>query len=244
MDPAVVAGTLPSIPHAGFVEALAPLLPTPLPEASWAMLYAHYQTLRRWNPRLALIGPGTVENVLERHYGEALAAVAWLAEAELPVAPETLVDVGSGAGFPGMLLAMACPGLRVFAVESRQRKWSFLEAANRAAMAAAARCGSGARSLWCQPLNARIKRPLPASLPPRIDVVTSRAVRLTPDLLEPLIEHSRQAHFLLWQGSCVDLPAPLVELRRLKLPGSERRHLVQAVAAGTVRCWRNPTTIV
>ena len=56
-------------------------------------LWLHYQELRRWNPTLSLVGPGTAGEIVERHYGEALAALPLLRPG-----PQVVIDAGSGAG--------------------------------------------------------------------------------------------------------------------------------------------------
>ncbi|MCB1057942.1 MAG: class I SAM-dependent methyltransferase, partial [Acidobacteria bacterium] len=76
-------------------------------------LWRHYQELRRWNRLVSLVGPGTAEEVWHRHYAESLAAVPWLAELLVAVpseSPPTVLDLGSGAGFPGFVVAAALPG--------------------------------------------------------------------------------------------------------------------------------------
>ena len=91
--------------------SLKPSPPAPrsrLDARAEAALYAHYQELSRWNQRLSLIGPGTAGEIVARHYGEALAA--------LPLVPSSAqwgLDIGSGAGFPGLVLAAARPGLKM-----------------------------------------------------------------------------------------------------------------------------------
>src|ERR1700686_4562734 len=112
---------LPAISRADFERGIAAASPEPLTAAAMTALYAHYLELARWNERLGLIGPGTADEVLVRHYGEALAA--------LPLIPEATgraIDLGSGAGFPGLVLAAARPLLAMTLVEVRERKWSFL----------------------------------------------------------------------------------------------------------------------
>ncbi len=64
------------------------------------------------------------EEIVTRHFGESLfAAVHLLAEG----APETrVIDVGSGAGFPGLPLKIYAPAIRLTLIESHQRKAAFL----------------------------------------------------------------------------------------------------------------------
>ena len=66
---------------------------------------AHYRFLLRWNRQTSLVGPGTIDEAVETHYGESLAALPLLGDAE----GKTIVDIGSGAGFPGFVLAAARP---------------------------------------------------------------------------------------------------------------------------------------
>ncbi len=176
-----------------------------------AALTEHYLELRRWNPRLSLVGPGTADQVLERHYGESLAALSLLGEAD-----RTLVDIGSGAGFPGLVLAAARPDLEVTLVEPRQRKWAFLEQA--------ARRGG----LSCRCLNVRVECPLPAGFPEVIDVVTCRALTISKDVFDLILDHSPQARFLLWLGKDIpELPDRLGLIREIRLRGARRRRVVE-----------------
>ena len=174
-------------------------------------LYSHYDQLRRWNPRVSLVGPGTAERVVERHYGESLAGLAFLDGTE-----STLVDIGSGGGFPGFVLAAARPRQSSVLVEPKTRKWAFLKAAIRAA------------GLSCRCLNARVDRPLPAELPEKIDVVTLRALALPAAAFEALRDHSPQVRFLLWHGEGLPaLPPGFHVSREMRLPMSERRRVVE-----------------
>ena len=84
-------------------------------------------TLERWQKAINLVGRNTLGDVWHRHV---------LDSAQLkPLIPEeakTLTDLGSGAGFPGLVLAALCPGLEVTLIESDARKSAFLgEAARR-----------------------------------------------------------------------------------------------------------------
>ena len=91
-----------------------------------AALEAHYQLLLKWNRRLNLTSIKDLEEVVTRHYGESLFLGARLPEGALRI-----VDVGSGAGFPGFPVAVLRPECEVTLVESHQRKAVFLREASR-----------------------------------------------------------------------------------------------------------------
>jgi 16S rRNA (guanine527-N7)-methyltransferase len=193
-------------------KRFAALSPEPLDSRAVDALHAHYQELSVWNRRLSLIGPGTLDEVLERHYGESLAA--------LPLVPQETrfgLDIGSGAGFPGLILAAVRPGLEMTLVEAREKKWAFLSSAARKA------------SLPCRCLNVRVSVPLPAGIPASLDLVTARALKLDPGVLGALAERLGPAgRVLLWLGEeDPALPAELVPGRSVKLPGSERRRILE-----------------
>ena len=206
-----MAFALPDIPFPSFADRIASLSPEPLEEGAAAALYAHYAELRRWNRRTNLLGPGTAGEILERHYGESLAALP-----QLPAGARRGLDLGSGAGFPGLVLAAARPGLEMTLVEARERKWAFLLAAARKA------------SLPCRCLNVRVRIPLPAGLPESLDVITSRALRLDAETWRALAARLREGgRVLLWAGAHdPDLPPDLAACGEVKLAASERRRIL------------------
>ena len=81
--------------------------------------------LRRWNARINLIAPATLDHLWQRHIKDSLQLA--------PLLPKTglAIDIGSGAGFPGLILAMAT-SLPFLLVEADQRKAAFLREAARA----------------------------------------------------------------------------------------------------------------
>ena len=198
---------------ASFARRLRRAAPEPLPDPVVEALRAHYEALAEWGRGMSLIGPGTEGDAIERHYGESLAVLPWIDDQER----YQLLDVGSGAGFPGFVLAAARPNLDVWLVESRQRKWAFLRAA--AARAA----------LSCRCLDARVSAPLPPEIPEELDFVTLRAVKLQRAALEALLGRLRPAGALLWwRGEeAFELPPGWSETRRIDLPGSEHRRIVE-----------------
>lgn len=213
-----MGASLPPIPAAAWAEGVRSVSPEPLSDDEVGRLRCHYEELRRWNPRLSLVGPGTAAQVVSRHYGEALAALPWLPRG----ASRVLVDIGSGAGFPGWVLAAVRPSWRVTLVESQQRKWAFLQAASRRA----------GLSVHC--LDARVGPRLPEGFPPRVDRLTLRAVKLPPDVWEQLGPRMAEAAKILWwAGEDLDPPPGWRIEDRRTLPGADRRFLWVAATNDT-----------
>ncbi len=77
----------------------------------------HRELLESWRRVMDLVGPGPVDE----HFADAEGAVAGL-DAQGP-----WVDLGSGAGFPGIMLAARWPKAQVTLVERRQKRVAFLE---------------------------------------------------------------------------------------------------------------------
>ncbi|HUK16730.1 MAG TPA: 16S rRNA (guanine(527)-N(7))-methyltransferase RsmG [Bryobacteraceae bacterium] len=98
----------------------------PLRPEQFDALQQHYDLLRRWNRVLNLTSIEDVKEAAERHYGESLFLAAYL-----PAGALGIVDLGSGAGFPGFPVAVARPDAMVALVESHQRKAVFLREASR-----------------------------------------------------------------------------------------------------------------
>jgi 16S rRNA (guanine527-N7)-methyltransferase len=89
-------------------------------------LYQHYELLCKWNEKMNLTTVVSMGEAVQKHYRESL----FLAE-RLGKGPFRLVDVGSGAGFPGIPVAAARPDGEVTLVESNQKKATFLKEATR-----------------------------------------------------------------------------------------------------------------
>jgi len=83
--------------------------------------------LLHWNARTNLTAIRQPEAIVQRHFGESLFAAANLGES----LPDTLLDLGSGAGFPGVPIALAHPGIAVTLAESQNKKSTFLREAIR-----------------------------------------------------------------------------------------------------------------
>jgi len=85
-------------------------------------LERYFNELKKWSRKLNLIAKSSSDDhILEKHFIDSLTLLPLLQK------PGThLLDVGTGAGFPGLVCKVACPGLRLTLVEPRQKKVSFL----------------------------------------------------------------------------------------------------------------------
>jgi len=85
-------------------------------------LAQYLELLTQWNGKMRLVGSVESGLLVRRHVAESL----WLSRL-LPLQRQTLMDVGSGAGFPGMALQLAWPELQVTMVDANAKKVSFLK---------------------------------------------------------------------------------------------------------------------
>jgi 16S rRNA (guanine527-N7)-methyltransferase len=98
------------------------LLPeTTLPDALYPKLSIYLDLLLKWNARTNLTAIRNPEEIVRRHFGESLFAAQ-----HLDPAATTLLDFGSGAGFPGLPIALLYPKIRVTLAESQNKKATFL----------------------------------------------------------------------------------------------------------------------
>ena len=92
-------------------------------------LEIYLQLLQEWNRRIDLTAVEEESEMLDRHFMDSLAVLG----TNLIRSGDSLIDVGTGAGFPGMVLAMALPGLNVTLMDAQQKRLRFLEAVRDAA---------------------------------------------------------------------------------------------------------------
>ena len=113
--------------------------------------------LRRWQRVTNLVGPRALEELWARHFADSL-QLASLSDAV------EWADIGSGAGFPGLVIAIARPDLRMTLIESDGRKCAFLRHVVRLTGAPATVCNARAESaldnLRPQVVTARAVAPL------------------------------------------------------------------------------------
>ncbi len=105
---------------------LAPFVSSPgLSGQQLDCISTYINILLRWNRKINLTSVRKPEEIVTRHFGESLFAARHLftesAEPALRV-----IDVGSGAGFPGLPLKIYAPAIRLTLIESHQRRAAFL----------------------------------------------------------------------------------------------------------------------
>lgn len=118
-------------------------------------LQAYDDLLRDWNSRNNLVSARSLEDAWRRHFWDSAQLAAYV-----PQDAKTLVDLGSGAGFPGLVLAELLRGrVAVTLFEATTKKAAFLKAA------------AGKMSLDVTIRNARMEEAAPQAF----DVITARA---------------------------------------------------------------------
>jgi len=130
MNPARIADLLqpflglipPEVCHSEQSEESAVLTPAPLQQIS-----TYIDLLLRWNARINLTAIRQPEEIVTRHFGESLFTARHLVRNTWEQPPSaSLIDVGSGAGFPGLPIKIYAPEIQVTLIESNQKKATFL----------------------------------------------------------------------------------------------------------------------
>ena len=102
-------------------ELLSPLRPD-LSARQLAQFETYYELLADWNTRVNLSAITDPDGVAKKHFLDSLAAAPYLKLGA------SVVDVGTGAGFPGLPLLILRPDLNVTLMDSLQKRLVFLEA--------------------------------------------------------------------------------------------------------------------
>jgi 16S rRNA (guanine527-N7)-methyltransferase len=126
-------------------------------------LSSYVELLQRWQTRINLVSRATLADPWRRHVLDSAQLAPLLPEGSLRVA-----DIGSGAGFPGLVLAVLRPDIELNSIESDGRKSSFQREA--------------ARIMGLTNVVFHVKRIEAVSIPP-VDVVTARALASLSELL-------------------------------------------------------------
>ncbi len=88
-------------------------------------LTVYFDELDKWRRKINLVARAEPARIIENHFLDSLTLLPELLPYKKTTSP-SLLDIGSGAGFPGLVIKIACPWLRVILVEPRQKRVSFL----------------------------------------------------------------------------------------------------------------------
>jgi 16S rRNA (guanine527-N7)-methyltransferase len=146
---------MPTLSESAIAGLLIPYLPE-IPANLLSHLSTYLDLLLKWNARTNLTAIRYPEEIVRRHFGESLFAAR-----HLDSGVRTLLDFGSGAGFPGLPIALLRSEIAVTLAESQNKKATFLREAVRTLALAT--------EVWSGRVEA-----MPANR--RFDVVTVRAV--------------------------------------------------------------------
>ena len=163
----------------------------------------YLRLLAKWNSRVNLTRLARTEDRLKFHFFESF----WLAERFLDPS-HTIVDIGSGAGFPGLAMQLYCPGLSLTLIEKNFKKTVFLREVARA-LSLRARIIHGAAETVADWQG--------------VHLVTVRALKPSPGLTETLAD--RGIPLLALHGEKLGQTLKGRRwVRRERVPGSRRRY--------------------
>lgn len=159
-----------------------------VPRESLEKLEQYQALLSKWQKAINLVSPKTLHESGVRHFADSVQLSQYM-----PAGTKSVMDWGSGAGFPGAVLAITDPEIDFTLVESDERKCQFLRTVSRET------------SATMRVENARIEGVVAecASIP---DVITARALKSVLVLLDyawPLIVQKPELQLLLLKGENV-----------------------------------------
>jgi 16S rRNA (guanine527-N7)-methyltransferase len=228
MDPNVEALlTKRSSSLAGVGDRAAALKLFPLSADTQARFSVYAELLCKWQKTINLVAASTLPQLWTRHFADSLQIQA--------AAPEAIhwVDIGSGGGFPGLVIAIRLaevPGAKVHLIESDQRKCAFLREVSRETHAPA------------EIHQGRIEAILPQINGP-IDAVSARALAPLPALIDyaaPLIEKGAVGLFLKGEHVADELTALRVADRFTNYDVAAIRSVTSSAAQLLVVTYKNP----
>jgi 16S rRNA (guanine527-N7)-methyltransferase len=138
-----------------------------MPSTTLEDLQIYLEELQVWNARTNLTGSKDPRDMVIKHFLDSLAVLQFAGRLA------SLIDLGSGAGFPGLVLKLARPTLKLTLVESRQKKVAFLEY-----------LVSRLKLTGVEVVQTHLTPALARKWEPKVEVVVSRAAFLLPRLLE------------------------------------------------------------
>lgn len=183
--------------------------------------YNYYKSLLEWNNNINLTAITAMDQVIEKHFIDSLLAVSIIDEEKHLTSSAKLIDVGTGAGFPGIPLKVYYPDLNITLLDSLAKRLNFLESIIEQLQLTNIWCIHGRAEDYGKENNYRHQ----------FNIATSRAVAHLPILLEYCLPFLKVDGILLaYKGSEVDnemkeaekaltiLGGKIVECKKTQLP--------------------------
>jgi 16S rRNA (guanine527-N7)-methyltransferase len=188
--------------------ALAPLAARPAVPRDRERFQQYLNLFLRWNRTHRMTALDSAASIVRDLFIDALLFLPLL-----PPRPLNVVDIGAGAGIPGLPLSLADPGIAVTLVEARRKRVSFLLATQRELDLhnVAVKEGRAEALLQAQP-----------DLVEAFDIVVARSVRPAAELLPLALKYLKTGGLFLATGPPSPLTQPPLEIARVPIPGGRR----------------------
>ena len=178
-----------------------------------AKIREYIRLLLKWNQSVNLTSVVEPAEILARHFGESMFICSLM-----PVEKCRLADIGSGAGFPGLAVKIACPEIHLTLIESNKKKCAFLSEVVRALEF---------ENVEVMPIRFEEARVAPDFA----EVITARAVGGFSDVLRwAKTALARRGHVILWLGGedCAKVSSTpgWIWKSAVKIPESQRRFVL------------------
>ncbi len=190
-------------------------------------LSVYLQMLTEWNKQMDLTAVAEPEEMIDRHLVDSLLFL----QTGLQDTCRTLIDVGTGAGFPGMVLAMALPAIRVTLLDAQQKRLNFLQAV-------ADETGTAVTILHERAEDAARKR----EYREQFDVAVARAVapvNILCEYLMPFLKTGGKA--VCWKGPSLDREMEAGE-KAIRILGGEKETILDCPVEG--RDWDHRLLVI
>jgi 16S rRNA (guanine527-N7)-methyltransferase len=178
-----------------------------------AKIQEYIRLLSKWNQSVSLTSVVDPVEILARHFGESMFLCSLI-----PVEKCRLADIGSGAGFPGLAVKIACPEIHLTLIESNKKKCAFLSEVVRAL---------DLENVEVMPIRFEEARVAPDFA----EVITARAVGGFSDVLRwAKTALARRGHVILWLGgedsTKVSSTPGWIWRPAVRIPESQRRFVL------------------
>lgn len=176
-----------------------------LPDDSSRRILLYLDELMKWNRKMNLVGAAPANELIESHFLDSLTLLPFT---DTLIPGDRILDIGTGAGFPGLVLKAAAPALDITLAEPRQKRCAFLRHASRC---------MGLNDVRVLDLFLRPEDP-PVALTGQFSLVVSRAVTDLADFLRLAHPFTRHGGMVV----CMKGPKAETELAAWQESGAQR----------------------